>query len=135
MKTDDAEDAAGTTGAYPRSLRIVKADEFSSAFRLRPAGRSAHFMLYARDNQLSHARLGVVAAKRLAPRAVTRNTIKRVVRESFRLSTLPPLDCIVRLAKPVNAKADPATGAGIKRLLRAEVVQLFAALASRRPAS
>lgn len=92
-------------------------------------------MLYARDNQLSHARLGVVAAKRLAPRAVTRNTIKRVVRESFRLSTLPPLDCIVRLAKPVNAKADPATGAGIKRLLRAEVVQLFAALASRRPAS
>lgn len=92
-------------------------------------------MLYARDNRLSHARLGVVAAKRLAPRAVTRNTIKRVVRESFRRTALPPLDCIVRLSKPVNTKADPATGAGIKRLLRAEVAQLFAALASRRPAS
>ena len=45
---------------------------------------SAHFVLYTRSNELPHARLGVVVAKRFAPRAVTRNTIKRVTRELFR---------------------------------------------------
>ncbi|WP_220809499.1 ribonuclease P protein component [Noviherbaspirillum aridicola] len=110
---------------YSRARRIVKTDEFSSVFRLRPAQRSAHFVLYTRSNSLSHARLGVVVAKRFAPRAVTRNTIKRLTRETFRLSSLPALDCIVRLTKPVNARRDPATGARLKQTLRAELAQLL----------
>jgi ribonuclease P protein component len=111
---------------FARARRIVKADEFSSAFRLRPAQKSAHFVLYARPNQLPQARLGVVVAKRLAPRAVTRNTIKRVTREIFRLSELPPVDCVVRLSAPVNSKTGPATGAALKLLLRTELLRLFA---------
>jgi len=110
---------------YARNQRIVKTDEFSSVFRLRPVQRTAHFVLYARSNSLPHARLGVVAAKRLAPRAVTRNTIKRVTRELFRQADLPPIDCIVRLSKPVNSKSWPATSAALKAQLRAELSQLF----------
>lgn len=87
--------------------------------------RSAHFVLYTRTNRLPHARLGVVAAKRLAPRAVTRNAIKRVTRELFRQMSLPPLDCIVRLAKPVNAKSAPASSAALKAALRQELQKLF----------
>lgn len=87
--------------------------------------RSAHFVLYARHNSLPHARLGVVAAKRLAPRAVTRNAIKRAVRELFRQTPLPAMDCIVRLAKPVNAKSAPARSAALKAALRQELLQLF----------
>jgi ribonuclease P protein component len=113
--------------AYSRDRRIVKTDDFSSVFRLRPVQRSAHFVLYARGNTLGHARLGVVVAKRFAPRAVTRNTIKRLARETFRQSALPALDCIVRLSKPVNTKAEPATGAALKAALRAELVQLLRA--------
>jgi ribonuclease P protein component len=113
------------TQNYARDRRIVKTDEFSSVFRLRPVYRTAHFVLYARDNQSSHARLGVVAAKRFAPRAVTRNTIKRVARELFRQSALPPLDCIVRLSKPVNTKAGPATSARLKVALRDELRRLL----------
>jgi ribonuclease P protein component len=86
--------------------------------------------LYTRVNTLTHARLGVVAAKRLAPRAVTRNTIKRITRELFRLATLPPVDCIVRLSKPVNVRKGPATTSSLKTVLRAELLQLFA---SQRP--
>ena len=111
--------------AYPRERRIVKTDEFSSVFRLRPVQRTAHFVLYTRLNQLAHARLGVVAAKRFAPRAVTRNTIKRVTRELFRQAALPPIDCIVRLSKPVNTKAGPATSATLKAALRIELAKLF----------
>jgi ribonuclease P protein component len=82
-------------------------------------------VLYARSNELNHARLGIVAAKRFAPRAVTRNTIKRVARELFRQASLPALDCIVRLTKPVNSKAGPATSAKLKTVLRAELTQLL----------
>lgn len=110
---------------YARDRRIVKTDEFSSVFRLRPVQRTAHFVLYIRTNQLAHARLGVIAAKRFAPRAVTRNTIKRVTRELFRQAQLPPVDCIVRLSKPVNSKAGPATNAALKTELKAELLRLF----------
>ncbi len=111
---------------YARDRRIVKTDEFSSVFRLRPVQRTAHFVLYTRSNELAHARLGVVVAKRFAPRAVTRNTIKRITRELFRQAALPALDCIVRLSKPVNTKAGPATNAALKAVLRVELLRLFA---------
>nr|WP_315481694.1 ribonuclease P protein component [uncultured Undibacterium sp.] len=112
-------------GDFARERRILKADEFSSAFRFRPVQKTAHFVLYARSNGLPHARLGVVAAKRFAPRAATRNMIKRVTREIFRQSDLMNVDCIVRLSKPVNSKAGPATNAQLKRALRDEVLRLF----------
>jgi ribonuclease P protein component len=113
------------TEDYSRDRRIVKTDEFSSVFRLRPVQRTAHFVLYTRSNQLTHARLGIVAAKRFAPRAVTRNTIKRVTRELFRQAELPAMDCIVRLSKPVNTKTGPATSARLKAELRAELSRLL----------
>ncbi|MBI3230285.1 MAG: ribonuclease P protein component [Burkholderiales bacterium] len=116
----------GRSQDFARARRIVKTDEFSSVFRLRPTQKSAHFVLYTRSNALPHARLGVVVAKRLAPRAVTRNTIKRLTRELFRTSDLPAIDCLVRLSKPVNSKDGPATNAALKTALRAELARLFA---------
>jgi ribonuclease P protein component len=120
----------GSTGEgshdFARARRIVKTDEFSSVFRLRPAQKSAHFVLYTRLNTLPHARLGVVVAKRFAPRAATRNTIKRVTRELFRTTGLPAIDCVVRLSRPVNSKEGPATSAQLKAELRLELVRLFA---------
>ncbi len=118
---------------FARDRRIVKTDEFSSVFRLRPVYRTAHFVLYTRQTDLPHARLGVVAAKRLAPRAVTRNTIKRMTRELFRQTALPSIDCIVRLSQPVNTKKGPATSAGLKILLREELTRLFASQGQRLP--
>ena len=90
-------------------------------------------MLYTRQNQLPHARLGVVVAKKFAPRAVTRNTIKRVTREAFRVAGLPSIDCVVRLARPVNKKDGPATTASLKAELRQEIVRLFASQKKPRP--
>lgn len=115
-----------TSGDFARSRRIVKTDEFSSVFRLRPVQKTEHFVLYVRPNGLGNARLGVVAAKRFAPRAATRNMIKRVTRELFRQSNLLHVDCIVRLSKPVNKKSDPAINAQVKSALRKEMMKLFA---------
>ena len=82
-------------------------------------------MLYARASSRPQARLGIVAGKRFAPRAVTRNTVKRVAREIFRQASLPACDCILRLAKPLNTKADPATSSSLKARLRGELQELF----------
>lgn len=82
-------------------------------------------MLYVRPNSLTHARLGVVVAKRLAPRAVTRNMIKRLARELFRKAELPALDCIVRLNKPLGPKTHSASSRAQKVRIAAELALLL----------
>ena len=117
------------TGNFERTRRIVKTDEFSSVFRLKPVFKTPHLVLYARPNSLPHARLGVVAAKRFAPRAATRNAVKRAVREGFRQSELLKtmgLDCVVRLSRALNTKAEPACSAAMQADLFYEVANLFA---------
>lgn len=117
--------AGCVTNTLPREKRIVKTDDFSSVFRLRPVRRTAHFVLYAKPRQLAQARLGMVIAKRFAPRAVTRNLIKRLSREIFRTSQLKPADCIVRLTAPVATKSQPASTSLLKSSLRQELLDLF----------
>ncbi len=110
---------------YGRQRRIVKTDEFSSVFRLRPAYRTENFVLYARPNTLGHARLGVVVAKRLAPRAVTRNLVKRIAREHFRKAELKAIDCIVRLSQPLAKRPQPASTRALRASLAAELARLM----------
>ncbi len=63
--------------------------------------RAARFHLYRLPSRLDYPRLALVVPKRLAPHAVTRNRIRRLVREAFRLQQprLGALDCVVRLVK------------------------------------
>ncbi len=82
-------------------------------------------MLYARPNDLAHARLGVVVAKRLAPRAVTRNMIKRIARELFRKAALPAFDCIIRLTKPVGSRKQCASSRAQKSSIGTELGRLI----------
>jgi len=79
--------------------------------------RAARFHLYRLATALGYPRLALVVPKRLAPRAVTRNRIRRLVREAFRMhqEQLGTLDCVVRLVK---APGDtPVTRAEIEALL------------------
>ena len=47
---------------------------------------SEFFTILSRENAIGQPRLGIVVAKRHVKRAVDRNTIKRIIRESFRLA-------------------------------------------------
>lgn len=117
------------TGTFERTRRIVKTDEFSSVFRLKPVSRTPHLVLYATPNKLPFARLGVVVAKRLAPRAVTRNAVKRAVREGFRQHAMlreAGVDCVVRLTHAIGSKSGPACNVDMQAVLLAEVTALFA---------
>jgi ribonuclease P protein component len=53
------------------------------------------------------ARLGLTISRRAAKRAVDRNRLKRIARESFRAQALSALDFVV-MARSDAAGADPA---------------------------
>lgn len=71
---------------FGKSLRLLCAADFKPVFDDAPL-RASHqnFLILARFNQLPHARLGLVMAKKHIRHAVERNRIKRLVRENFRL--------------------------------------------------
>lgn len=113
-----------------RSRRILKADAYASALRMRVCARTEDFVLHfmahttktrsvsildetyrpGASSPISSptqawAQLGLVVPKRLAKHAVRRNTLKRLIRESFRLraADLPDGLWVVRLHTKVNA--------------------------------
>jgi ribonuclease P protein component len=97
--------------AYPRCSRLIAAQDFAAALKSRwrtsATWFSAHIVRSAGDT----ARLGLAITKRVAPRAVDRNRIKRLVRESFRRhkSALGSVDVVIRLRRlPGPAEWDEA---------------------------
>jgi len=102
--------------------RLRKADEFSSVFIFRRTLRGKHFDMFHRPNTSATARLGVVIAKKLVRSAVSRNLIKRIVRESFRQTRakLPQRDIVVRVSTRLDLLE--------RRTLRGEIDELFTRL-------
>ena len=68
---------------FSASHRLLRKDGFVHVIRAE-AVLDEHFKVFFVKNDKSHARLGVVASKRVLPSAVKRNNIKRTVREIFR---------------------------------------------------
>ncbi|WP_317932853.1 ribonuclease P protein component [Halioxenophilus sp. WMMB6] len=70
---------------FSKQLRLLNACDFQSVFA-EPSSRASHpnLLVLARQNQLSHPRLGIVVAKKNVRFANQRNRIKRLIRESFR---------------------------------------------------
>lgn len=99
----------GADQGFRSAHRLHKTDEYSSVFAFRRALRGRFYILHYRPNELDTARLGVVAAKKLAKRANVRNLVKRIAREVFRRQreAVPCMDLVVRLHAPV-AKATRA---------------------------
>jgi len=93
---------------FGKDRRLLNAYDFKQVFDNNSV-RVAHpkLLILAKPNSLSTARLGLVIAKKNVPTSVARNRLKRVVRESFRITTIPvPVD-IVFLARKDAHKLSP----------------------------
>ncbi|MCK2185036.1 ribonuclease P protein component [Halomonas getboli] len=96
---------------FPRQLRLLTAGDYrrvfdSAAFKVHGKG----LMALASPNDLGHPRLGLIFSKKNVRRAVDRNRLKRLARDSIRLRQhrLPPVD-IVLLARRGVHELDNAT--------------------------
>ena len=80
---------------------------------------SRNFSAWALPNELDGARLGIIAGRKAARRAVDRNRGKRLIREWFRLAMteLPALDVIVQLRTPLREFDNNALRTELQQLL------------------
>jgi len=87
-----------TNTIFPRQVRLLTPGDYRRVFDQADAkAQTKQVLILARRNELGFSRLGLVVAKKHAKRAVDRNEIKRIVRESFRhhQSELDGFDCVV----------------------------------------
>src|SRR5580698_3861740 len=102
----------------PREARIRRAGDFAVLRNVsgRLGGRC--FLVRYRRNELGHARLGLAISKRVSKRAVERNRIKRLLRESFRRmrQRLPDVDLMVMAREQAAGVAGPELLADIDAL-------------------
>lgn len=99
------------TEGFPRHVRLLTAGDYIKVFARPVRSSDRYFTVLARhDDRRETARLGLAVAKKHVHRAVDRNRIKRLVRESFRRrkAALKGLDIVV-LVKPGIQKADNST--------------------------
>jgi len=82
---------------FPRLRRLSKPDEYRQVFNDGLRFADNRFLVLAKPNSLAFARLGLAVSKKNSRRAVDRNRIKRVIRESFRIHQhrLSGLDLVV----------------------------------------
>jgi ribonuclease P protein component len=119
-----ARPARRESGGNPNKL--VRPDEFRAALTAvcRLSGKG--FLVRALLNARTTARLGLIASRKAAPRAVDRNRGKRLAREAFRAvrPQLPAVDIVFQQKNNLRQLSNPSIRSELDRLLR-EVAARF----------
>ena len=84
-----------------KQAKMIKTDDFSSVFNFRKRFSLQYLAMHYQPNTLQRPRLGLVVGKKTAKLAVSRNYMRRVLREFFRLNQhqICHVDLIIRVQK------------------------------------
>lgn len=106
--------------AFDKTRRVRTARQYRAVFTRPERRRDRLFTVLIRANQIGFARLGMAISKRSLPKAVDRNRVKRVIRETFRLSCsrLAAVDIVVLGQSPLRSAENEAMRDALKRLWR-----------------
>ena len=101
--------------SFARELRLLDAAQYKYVFAKARRFGNRSFTLLVRKNEEEFPRLGLAIAKKSVKRAVDRNRIKRITRESFRhmQHQLPNIDIVIMCCP----SAVPLTKAEIRQQL------------------
>lgn len=69
---------------YGKQQRLLKAGDFAAVFKAKPVVSSDRFFRVLGTSSPRGPRLGLAISRKVDKRAVVRNRIKRVIRETFR---------------------------------------------------
>jgi ribonuclease P protein component len=103
---------------FTKKHRLLVKSEFQSLFEKAHKISYRFLKILFKKNDNLHGRLGLIVAKRVAKKAVTRNQIKRVIRESFRFhqEKLTGMDFIVIARQPCDKLSKQTLREGIDQL-------------------
>ena len=109
-----------TKQTLPRGSRIRQHTDFERMFHA-DCITNKWFVVYVQKNEVGISRLGVVASKRVMPKAVSRNFAKRLVREAFRrsFSADRALDVVVRARRQLSPETSMEGRLALAQLLQA----------------
>ena len=84
-----------------KQAKMIKTDDFSSVFNFRKRISTQYLAIHYQPNTQQRARLGLVVGKKTAKLAVSRNYMRRVLRELFRVQQheICHVDLIIRVQK------------------------------------
>ena len=104
---------------FSRKYRLISKIDFQSVFANPHKASKKYLLALYKPNHLTHARLGLIVAKHHVKRAVDRNRLRRLIRESFRhhQETLKGLDIIVL----IRSKCSPLEN----NIIRADIDSLW----------
>jgi ribonuclease P protein component len=106
--------------AFPKTARLLSPKDYKPVFdNSRYKVSTKQFLLLATASQARRPRIGLVIAKKHVSKAVQRNRLKRVLRESFRLrqSEIPLIDIVVLARKDADKLAPLELRKMIDRLI------------------
>ncbi|MEW6353453.1 MAG: ribonuclease P protein component [Pseudomonadota bacterium] len=100
-----------------RKFRLTKPAEFQRVFQNACKSGDAALLVLARRNDRGYPRLGLAISIKAARGAVTRNRVKRIVRESFRRhqAALGSLDFVVTGRPLLAEKTNPELRAALDK--------------------
>ena len=75
-----------STVRFNKRARLLKAEEYTQVFNKAHRSKDQYFTVLAKPKKIGQAKLGLAVSKKRAKKAVSRNRLKRIIRESFRLS-------------------------------------------------
>jgi ribonuclease P protein component len=104
------------TAGFPPEDRLHSPAEFGRVFAEAARSSDRFFTVLARASGRPAARLGLTVSRRAARRAVDRNKLKRIARESFRQRPdLPAWDFVVLARAGADRAERPALRASLDR--------------------
>ncbi|MEO8384799.1 MAG: ribonuclease P protein component [Betaproteobacteria bacterium] len=125
--------SAPVRSAFRRQHRLVKRDVVGL---LKDGARlaKANLVIKLSENKFGGGRLAIAVPKRILKRAVDRNRVKRVIRETFRLNAarVLPVDLLVTLqSSPKATDGGGITAKPVRHQLRQTAKQLLADICQR----
>lgn len=114
---------------FPRLWRLTRKRDFDKIYRLGHKTASSFLFIRYLPNRLNHPRLAVVIGRKVNKKAVVRNRLKRLIRQTVRELTGQKVDLAAkwRIDGVLTIYRDPGPPYTLGRI-KSEVEQCFAKL-------
>lgn len=109
----------------PKTKIILESEDISRTLKSKST-LTKHLAFYKNTSQCNVSRIGLAIPKKNAKRAVDRNRIKRLVRETFRQAAIEePTDIVVKLIIPIGKKTRRRLRESERKLIRQQLKDHF----------